>query len=200
MKQLVFIHIPHTGGTTMRYILGKIYKLGWDQTEHENIFNMILHGANIQKFTNFDYSMYHCIIGHFPMSKYIYLKNSNWKFVTWIRDPVERMISFYTKRRNRGFLGGVPDFMEINIVEFSRRWSNSYEKYLDMNLELIDFVGFTETYDESLKKMGLKVNKYEKRNVGSKQKMRITKDQRNKMKEILHKDYAIYNMLYKRFS
>jgi hypothetical protein len=137
------------------------------------------------------------------MSKYIHLKKRGWKCITWLRDPVERIISFYSQRRDAGFMFDMPDFMDIDILEWSRRLTGTYNLYLDCDLELLDFVGFTETYNESLKEMEkilrCEFDIYDKRNV-TKVKADITEGEREIIRHHQSEDINIYNELYDKWS
>lgn len=77
---IVHLHIPKTGGTTLLTLLSKNYPhlkrlrngRGWD-------------GAKIPKMTD-------CVSAHMP---YGMLPIDNPEYITFIRDPVDRLLSFY---------------------------------------------------------------------------------------------------------
>jgi hypothetical protein len=201
--ELIFVHVPKCGGTTMKGILQKVYGSGMkgDKSEHENMRwrcrgsewrKPFFYGRELEK-------KFPLIIGHFPMEKYIWLKDEGWKFATWVRDPVERILSIYSKRQEMGWMRHMPDIMEMNLIEVSEIINNTYNAYFDIYIDNLDFVGFTETYNESLTKLGefLDVEidlDYEKRNV-SETKQTITEKEREIIKENLKSDYEIYEEL-----
>jgi hypothetical protein len=200
MRKMIFVHVPKTGGTTMKHILKNIYGQGFrsDKTEYSNM-RQVLRGDK-KKPSPYNYKKgfdkFSCVIGHFPLSKYEWLKNDR-LFVTWLRDPIERMISMFTKRKEMGFMRGMPDFMDIDIFEYSRRMPRSYEIYLDRPLDMLDFIGFTETYNKSLKEMesmlGKKAGRFKRQNVTTWDKLIYSDDEKEQLREILKSDYNIYN-------
>ncbi len=204
-KKLIFIHIPKTGGSTMKGPLDSIYGKNMisDKSEYRNMAKQEqgLESSSYY-YTKKFWLQYTCIIGHFPLSKYSMLKQEGWKFMTWLRDPVERIISRYSDRRFKGGMKLMSDFMDIDIIEFSKRLKNVYPLYLDI-LDILDFVGFTETFDESLYRLKEIVNgevelKYERQNV-TKHKVEVSKNYRSKIKDNLKTDYKMYNELWERF-
>ena len=200
MKKLIFVHVPKCGGTTMKNILGSVYgeRITGDKTENENMRQLQL-GRPLEPL-NYEKRLDEksdCIIGHFPLSKYSMLKERGWKFATWLRDPVDRMISIFTKRQRIGYMRYMPDIMEIDIFEYCRRLPNVYKCYLD--LEILDFVGFTESYDEDLRRLenflDCRIKEYKKGNVSTWKKLKISKVERVLLEDILKSDYEVYNKL-----
>jgi len=192
MQKVIFVHIPRAGGTTMKYILASAYgkSLIHEKQERNNVKRALYYDKPLLPFNYTDeYSeRYKCIIGHFPLSKYRHLKRDGWKFATWLRDPVERLISIWSKR-GQG--------MANSIEELSLVLSDSYKIYLD-DLDILDFVGFTETYKESLRDMekvlGIKTHWYGKRNI-TPNRLTITDKEREIVKNNLKSDYEVYNKL-----
>ena len=177
----------------MKYILASAYwgRIAHEKIERKNVKQSLIYGKPLLPF---DYSQRHaekfdCIIGHFPLSKYQHLKKDGWKFITWLRDPVERLISIWSKR-GQG--------MANSIEELSIILSNSYGIYLDYDLDILDFVGLTETYEKSLKGMervlGVDTTWYGKKNITPK-KLVITDEEREIVRENLKSDYEVYNKL-----
>lgn len=205
MEKLIFVHVPKCGGTTMKGILQKVYGEGIrsDKTENSSMRLKTL-GKKGKPFnyTRQLWKEYPCIIGHFPMSKYSMLRRDGWKFATWIRDPVERIVSIYSQRRNMEFMRHMPDFMELDVFQFSERINDVYKLYLD-RIDILDFIGFTETYHESLLKLGEFLDReinleYEKKNVTS-NKMVITEEDRKMLRNTMKSEYEIYDYLREKF-
>lgn len=180
----------------MKHILASAYwgRIAHEKIERKNVKRALLHNKPLLPF---DYNQQHaekfdCIIGHFPLSKYGYLKTEGWKFITWLRDPVERMVSIWSKKGQE---------MANSIEEFSLILSDSYKIYLD-DLDILDFVGFTETYEKDIKHMeevlNIKTEWYGRRNVTS-NRLTITDEDREIVRRNLSSDYEVYNKLWERF-
>lgn len=205
MQKMIFVHVPKCGGTTMKGVLQQVYGDGMrgDKTENSSMRLKTL-GQEGKPFNykNRLWEKYPCIIGHFSMSKYSTLRQDGWKFATWVRDPVDRIVSIYSQRRNMGFMRHMDDFMELSLFEFSERINDVYKLFLD-RIDLLDFVGFTETYNESLLKLGKflghKINlEYERRNITS-NKITINEKEREILKSTMDSEYEIYNYLREKF-
>lgn len=101
-----------------------------------------------------------CIHGHFKPLKYsLSGMRAGAKFITWMRDPVERLAShYYFWMRETGTLN--PSAFHRKIV--AEKWPlerfclspaarNIYSRYLwGMPLDRFDFIGITEYYDSEL--------------------------------------------------
>jgi hypothetical protein len=189
----------------MKGILQKVYgsKIKGDKTENSSMRLKTL-GEKGKSF-NYKHRLWEknsCVIGHFPMSKYSMLRRDGWKFLTWVRDPVDRIVSIYSQRRNMKFMRHMPDFMDLDVFQFSERINNVYKLYLD-KIDILDFVGFTEAYNESLLKLGKflghKVNlNYKRKNITD-NKITITEEEREILKSTMDSEYEIYNYLREKF-
>jgi hypothetical protein len=142
---------------------------------------------------------YDVVRGHFPYYRYYHLKeNHGWKMITWVRDPIERLLSQYNHFRTRplykkvSYRRIVKRTRKINIVQFSKIQSNFLTRYLGEDPSIYDFIGVVEEHDESIKRFnkqfGLRLI-YEKHNVHTWLKAEITDDEREKIKRDHKKDY-----------
>ncbi|MHC4336946.1 MAG: hypothetical protein ACYSTG_03215, partial [Planctomycetota bacterium] len=105
-----------------------------------------------------------CVHGHFLPVKYLLLSTKeNTKFVTWMRDPVQRMISHYNFWQRSYDPSTAPPHHKQVIEEgwtleqfcLSPRFRNLYGQYLwAFPLEYFDFIGVTEYYEEDLTYFG----------------------------------------------
>lgn len=101
-----------------------------------------------------------CVHGHFLPLKYLLLSSrQELRFITWMRDPVERVLSHYYFWQRTYDLENAPGLHRRVIEE---EWSlerfclgpelrNLYAQFLwGFPLEQFDFIGITEYYDEDL--------------------------------------------------
>jgi hypothetical protein len=101
---------------------------------------------------------YDCIHGHYLPVKYQHLANThNAKFITWLRDPVERVLShYYYWKQNKN----PPVNMKLHHLMLHENWDiqrfclgpelqNIYTQFLyKFPISRFDFIGITEFYDE----------------------------------------------------
>ena len=95
-----------------------------------------------------------CVHGHFMPLKYRFLQSTLRKrYVTWVRDPVERLAahySFWKSSADRGYSGKLRRRMldedwTLETFAFCPELRNIYSKYLwGFPLRLFDFVGIVE--------------------------------------------------------
>ncbi|MDX1463494.1 MAG: hypothetical protein R3359_10585, partial [Marinirhabdus sp.] len=101
---------------------------------------------------------YKCVHGHFLPIKYLLLsEKTEVKFITWMRDPIERMLSHYHYwRRSYDPKRAIPHhkkFMEENwsLERFclGPEFRNIYNQYLwGFPLKNFEFIGIVEHYQE----------------------------------------------------
>lgn len=170
---LIFLHLPRTGGTTLRDILSKQYP------ERKTFENKTLLDTD-ENFNNSkinELSHYNLIKGHVYFGVHKYISQSS-KYFSMMRDPVERTISSYNyikKRSNHPFYNlanelNLIDFIECgqNImvnngqtrliagrdtslnVPFNKMDSSHLEMAKTNINEQFLLVGFTERYDETI--------------------------------------------------
>ena len=100
---LISVHMPKAAGTSCLYLFEKIYGarlfLDYDDKilhkskfikRKDAIFSMSKNRLNISKYANID-----CIHGHFMPLKYRFIDSQDAVFLTWLRHPVQRLISHY---------------------------------------------------------------------------------------------------------
>ena len=151
---LVSIHIPKTGGTTLREsvlkpALGDRLKLDYGdkplatEVSERNQFALAFEPPLDLA------SRYDCVHGHFLAAKYLSSKFSC-QFAVWFRDPVQRMVSrYFDGKRTEGSLV-TPDMSLAEFCEI-KKFHNTYASYLwNFSLDRLDFVGIVEDYEDSL--------------------------------------------------
>jgi hypothetical protein len=165
---LISVHLPKTAGASLRLALDEHFgdRLLRDYEDRPLSASAALRNtlALSQCLKNCwgrsDLRKFACIHGHFMPLKYRLLRMPDKKqFVTWMRDPVERLASHYafwlrTDQQN--------SFGELHRRVIEERWSlerfclgpelrNTYSKFLwGFPLNRFDFIGITEFYDTDM--------------------------------------------------
>jgi hypothetical protein len=156
--KFIVVHVPKTGGGTFKHILKNYYG--------ENFRSASFPKASI------NYAEFPVIQGHFRFNKYNHAPK-----VTWVRDPVERVIShfyywnmFLSRRRilraEHGLGIGLiwlPSLDEqkikthqskrrydFTLLEFAELFPNLMRFYLGEDLSIYKFIGITEQYSQSM--------------------------------------------------
>jgi len=164
---LISVHIPKSGGISFKQVLQDHYgkRLICDyhdlpiQKSFEQRTDEVVRFANklhwIQRYT-YRIRKVECIHGHFMPYKYMRFDNDrDVRFVTWLRDPVERLIShyYYWKRTPP-----MSEPLRKKVIE--ENWSlekfclspelkNLYNLYFwNFPLEKFSFIGITEHFEE----------------------------------------------------
>ncbi|OIJ18538.1 hypothetical protein BKP45_19025 [Anaerobacillus alkalidiazotrophicus] len=175
---LIFLHIPKTGGTTLRKIVEAQYK----PNEIITFSNREFLDEKIRYMPSKELDRIKCLQGHSQFGIHSYIQKS-FKYITFLRDPIESMISLYYYVRNNPkqpmYKIALDNSLEefIDIVEHNRfTWYLSGTSSVDIekakeNLNNFHMVGITEMYEESLflmmKSLNWKNIRYKKRNVNS---------------------------------
>ena len=157
------MHLPKTAGSSFRHSLEECYgkKIMLDYADLpintpplQRNRNVLVSGlANEQR----DFGEAECIHGHFMPAKYLLLHTARpLTFITWMRNPVERVISHYYFWQRRYWEDAPP--LHKRVIE--EKWSlekfclsdemkDLYTQFLwGFPLENFDFIGITEHYME----------------------------------------------------
>jgi hypothetical protein len=166
-KRLIFLHLPKNGGMTLNSVLKKkyseneIFQVGYNENK---IWNL----GDFKELPQHEKDKFRLLTGHFNFGLHEQFTNP-FKYVTMLRHPVERTISFYNfvKRqsdnrlfdtvRNKTLLECVTQVEDFDVVNGqARKLSNVDDEnlMLEKALENIEkhfkFVGIQEYFDESM--------------------------------------------------
>jgi len=199
LPKFVFVHIPKSGGTTLREIIKGVYKDTYllDRGSWSKRNGVIKINYNNDKYPK-KYKSYYIIHSHSSMKRYEHL---NWKMITLLRHPIKRLISEYSMISHYS-----PKFFKKyeDIVDFCYKEDrvNFLSKMSGGDLDKFDFVGITEKYDQSIemfsKFLGIVIPTYKKLNV-TPVKLNIDKKYITKLKDINKQDIDLYNLANRRY-
>jgi len=198
---VIFVHIPKTAGTSLRVVIERNF-------DKKDIFTV--DGRDPQKsvklFNNLkstDKASFSLVQGHVEFGAIKDLPHKQIKYITFVRDPVERVLSYYSYilsdayRRPQAAMAesiSLKDYLlsksdwQINNHQTRMIAGNVPPVYGACNEEVLEraknniinhfhFVGIAERFDESIlsmsKSLGWKIPFYKKLNITSK---RITQD------------------------
>ncbi|MDP5293841.1 hypothetical protein Q9290_16345 [Oceanimonas sp. CHS3-5] len=164
--KLISLHLPKTAGSSFRTTLEEVFgeRLLCDYGDrsiskprlqrHKEVLASALDVAE-QGLSNYD-----CVHGHFLPLKYLSLADSEpCTFITWMRHPVERLISHYHFwQQTYDPELAAPHHKKVieekwSLEQFclSKQFRNIYSQYLwGFPLENFAFVGITEHYNDDL--------------------------------------------------
>lgn len=165
---IISTHLPKTAGSSFAYSLKNhfgdtSFKLDYKDWPI-NTPKLKRNFAAIKNYTlnpYKDYTGVECIHGHFLPFKYLGLKKKyNVKFITWVRDPIQRMASHYYFWK-RTYNPKVSPILHRKIVEenwtleefcLSKELRNFYNVFLwGFDIKQFSFIGVTEYFDEDMK-------------------------------------------------
>jgi hypothetical protein len=159
--ELISLHIPKTAGTSFRNILKNVYgekevvRFDIDPNGITMINEIIYEKKSLP-----DVKVIH---GHFVYKSLIdkYTLPKNYKLITWVRDPVKRVISnfYYLESRLKEILDeekrnlNILSKMQRSLLEYSRDElnRNRQSKFIaGSNLSDFNFIGIQEFFDDEI--------------------------------------------------
>jgi len=209
--ELLSMHIPKTAGTSFFLILQQAYgKNGVMRMDYRPAFDRFIVRSkpyNSETLPD-EIRVLHGHLNYKIISKYLDL-NENVKIITWIRNPVERVISDYYYMLERLKDSFVVDPLHPNILgrmtksllEFAQvnYEQNKISKYLKgMNLNNFYFVGIVESFDEDMKELSKQLHWQEmkaiRQNITRKKPSSVSAEVYEAIKSMNHKDWEIYQL------
>lgn len=163
---LISVHMPKTAGSSFQASLaahyGETLKLRYeDRPLHRSAWSRNVDAAwHCLQNSGSPLTGVHCIHGHFLPLRYRFIRPERpLRFVTWLREPVQRLLSHYHYWL-RSYEPGQSGLLHQRMIE--EKWTleqfalckelrNLYGKFLwGFPLERFDFIGITEDYATEL--------------------------------------------------
>lgn len=157
--EVISIHIPKTAGTSFYHTLQDVY--GQDsclEVKRESSME------NRYRFHKLIHSQHKVLHGHFLYEEVSNVIKPTCKIITWLRHPVDRVISNYFFWKNRILTD--PNHHQSHrrketLLEYASRKEcrNRATDFLyGISLSNLDFIGFQESYHEDLQVLGRLMN------------------------------------------
>ena len=212
-EKIVFVHIPKTGGNSIYQLLRtayskdhKIYRESLDMHNDNNVMSATGH-PNYK--VNHIYKKYEdadIIMGHFKKTKYLH---TGYPMITWLRDPVDRVISNYEQQTTKWSRARskAPTYYRMvkdhTLITYAKVWNQLQWWYCDGSIDDFLFVGICERFEESMKKLsktlgGIRLPHTVPRKNPTKKKPKISKDVKKEIAKHQEKDYILYNQALER--
>lgn len=163
---IISLHLPKTAGMSFGKSLSEFYgdNILFDyedtpmaKSKYDRAYEALSAGIKISKK---GLGNYECVHGHFLPAKYLLLSEKiEIKFITWMRDPVERMLSHYyywkrsydPKRAVSHHKKFIEEDWSLERFCLGSEFQNIYKQYFwGFPEENFDFVGIVEYYQEDL--------------------------------------------------
>ena len=168
---LISLHTPKAGGSSFKKLLEENYKHQLLSDYNDKPINKTVDERQLEVLTFrkklrlykkyiYEYKNYQCIHGHFLPYKYdYYLKRDNCYFITWLREPLDRLASHYYYWY-RSYNKNKSSYLHRKVVEekwsfkkfaFSEKMKNFYSQFLwNFPIENFDFIGVFEFYQSDM--------------------------------------------------
>jgi len=115
-RRVIFTHIPKTGGTSLRAVLGRHYPR---HTVHFKDNNNYVNARHILTLPSSERDQLRLIAGHLSYGIHAYLNGDN-VYITLLRDPVKRLISNYFFARSLPHHKQHANAMRLSLEAFAQ--------------------------------------------------------------------------------
>jgi hypothetical protein len=118
MEKLFFLHIPKAAGTTINSILRQNFRAANDYwfntTDTEGSYE------RLRKLTKHELNRITIVRGHFSFGFHRYFTDENYKYFTFLRDPVDRVVSkyYFAKMHPDHFMYKVINDNRLSLVDY----------------------------------------------------------------------------------
>jgi hypothetical protein len=163
---IISTHIYKCAGTTLKFMFQEKYKTLVDNDNAEAIYQYFKKGKfGCFNYPEIDFNKIEIIHGHFPYCKW---KEVRGNYITFLREPVSRVISQYVYDKECPTPIGTANAKD-GIIKYAERTANMMTAFIG-DINNMDFIGITEQFDDSIKYInyvyGLELPiGYEKKNV-----------------------------------
>lgn len=163
---IVSLHMPKVGGNSFLVALkevfsGRVYEDYGDMSDLQRYFMRELSFEEVLSDASkvSDVQSVDCVHGHFLAAKYDTPEYDCAHFVTWLRDPVDRLVSHYNffirsyveETAGPLFKRIIKEEWSLEDFCFSNEYRNIYTQYLrNFPVRRFSFVGVLEFYNEDL--------------------------------------------------
>jgi hypothetical protein len=164
---MISVHLPKTAGVSFSNALEDIFGQALLKDYEDYPINTDPYQRKLAalkasiEYGEIDFAHVPCVHGHFLPLKYLLLaERRKLTFVTWMRHPVQRLLSHYFYWR-RSYSPDTAKVLHRRVVEedwslekfcLSPELANLYSQFLwGFPLEMFSFIGITEHYKEDLK-------------------------------------------------
>lgn len=219
-KIIISLHNPKTGGSSFKDLLQSHFKSRFKGDYHDIPINKSIEKRSKEaeqfriKYKYILRFLYRtrqikCIHGHFLPYKYNCLNNNkDVLFVTWLRDPIDRIASHYYYWQRSYNTKSAP--LHKKVVEnnwsleefaFSKEMKNIYDQFLwRFPKERFEFIGITEHFEQDLiyfasRYLGVNDIEPARININEKKDRPYFNDKKivEELKNFHSRDYLIYN-------
>jgi len=209
LLEIIFIHIPKTAGTTIFKLIERNYSPDEIIKFKKNIFKKYPDKEPASVLSEMIQPSTKVLIGHcnYRDLSLVLKQNPNVKLVTFLRDPVDRVISNFKFFRKRILTGKAKKKQLQRVHEplmtYARRPGsiNRMTKILKgVNLEDLYFIGIFETLENDIQELFLSLNleiesiPHENKNsIIETSDITISSSDIQQLKSLNHQDILLYN-------
>jgi hypothetical protein len=202
-RLIISLHIAKTGGTSFSEVLESAFpgKVAFFYRENNKLTHPKLKDhAKLREpglLAELEADGVRVVHGHAPARWFMNSVPDQSQYWTWVRDPVERVISgyFYLVGRARRERPGSTKVVGRTLEEFVREEKNQNIQsrvLTGLDLPKMGFVGVTERFDESLTMLGLQQHLPDKPRNRNKKKPVVDPDLKQLIAELNAEDVAVY--------